>query len=67
MTTLRQQIASLQPKKFALFFFPLDNSLEPCKTSSIKEGEAREGKMVQLYWDRKNPNVPAKIIFLEGM
>ena len=65
MTTLRQQIASLQPKKFA-FFFPLDNSLEPCKTSCIKEWAAREGKMVQLYWDRKNPNVPAKIIFLEG-
>ena len=67
MTTLKQQIASLQPKKFALFFFPLDNSLEPCQTSCIKERAAREGKIVQLYWDGKNPNVPAKIIFLEGM
>jgi hypothetical protein len=66
MTTLRHQIASLQPKKFSLCFFPLDNSLEPCKTSLIKEGSAREGKMVRLYWDKKNPDLPAKIIFLEG-
>ena len=27
MTTVRHQIANLQPKKFALCFFPLDNSL----------------------------------------
>ena len=25
MTTWRHQIASLQPKMFALFFFPIDN------------------------------------------
>ena len=67
MTTLRHQIASLQPKKFALFFFPLDNSLEPCETSCIKEGAVRERKMVRLYWDKKNPDLLAKVIFLEGM
>ena len=67
MTTLRHQIASLQPKKFALFFFPLDNSLEPCKTLCIKEGAVHAGTMVRLYWDKKNPDLPAKIIFLEGM
>ena len=38
---LRHQIASLQPKKFELCFFPLDNSLEPCKTSLIKEGSRK--------------------------
>lgn len=67
MTTLRYQIASLQPKGYGLFFFPLDNSLEPVKTSCAKEGTVHEGKMVRLYWDKKNPDLPAKIIFLEGM
>ena len=67
MVTLRHQIASLQPKKFALCFFPIDNSLEPCKTSLINEGAVRDGNMVQLYRDKKNPDLlTAKIIFLEG-
>jgi hypothetical protein len=67
MTTSRHQIASLQPNKFALCFFPLGNSLELCKTSLIKEGAAGEGNMVRLYWDKKNSDLPAKIILLDGM
>ena len=66
MATLRHQIASLQPKRFTLCFFPIDNSLEPCKTSLINQGAVREGNMVGLYWDKKSPDLPAKIIFLEG-
>lgn len=47
-------------------FFPLDNSLERCKISLIKKGVAQEGTMVNVFWDRKNPDLPAKVIFLEG-
>ena len=66
MTTLRHQIGSLQPKRFALCFFPIDNSLEPCKTSLIFQGPVCEGNMVRLYWDKRSPDLPAEIMFLEG-
>jgi hypothetical protein len=66
MTTVRHQIAKLQPKRFALCFFPLDDSLESCKTSLIKQGAAQEGTMVRLYWDKKNPDLPAKVVYVEG-
>ena len=42
MTTLRHQIANLQPKKFALCFFPLDNSLWKMQdVANKKRGSAR--------------------------
>ena len=58
----------LKSYKYALFYFPLDNTLETAKTSKIVSSMAkvREGSMVEVNWDAANPCIPAKIIALTG-
>lgn len=59
---------ALKSYKYALFYFPTDNTLEPAKTSKIVSGMAnvKEGTMVEVNWDADNPKIPAKIIALAG-
>ena len=58
----------LKSYKYALFYFPLDNTLEPAKTSQIISGMAnvKKGAMVEVNWDVGDPKLPAKIIALAG-
>ena len=48
---------ALKSYKYALFYFPIDNALEPAKTSKIVSGMAnvKEGSMVEVYWDADPP------------
>ena len=59
---------ALKSYKYALFYFPLDNTLETAKTSKLVSSMAKvkEGSMVEVNWDAANPCVPAKIIALTG-
>ena len=59
---------ALKSYKYALFYFPLDNTLETAKTSKIVSGMAKgkEGSMVEVNWDAANPCISAKIIALTG-
>ena len=59
---------ALKSYKYALFYFPLDNTLETARTSKIVSSmaKAKEGSMVEVYWDAANPCIPAKIIALAG-
>ena len=59
---------ALKSCKYALFYFPLDNTLEPAKTSQIISGmsNVKNGALVELNWDVGNPILPAKIIALAG-
>lgn len=59
---------ALKSYKYALFYFPLDNTLEKAKTSKIVSSMAKvkEGRMVEVNWDAANPCTPAKIIALTG-
>lgn len=57
---------ALKSYKYALFYFPLDNTLETAKTSKIVSSMAKvkEGSVVEVNWDAANPCIPAKIIAL---
>lgn len=57
---------ALKTYKYALFYFPLDDTLEAAKTSKIVSGKAniKEGNMVEVNWDVAHPKIPAKIIAL---
>ena len=59
---------ALKRYNYALFYFPLDNTLESAKTSKIVSSMAnvKEGAMVEVNWDTDNPKIPAKIIALAG-
>ena len=59
---------ALKRYNYALFYFPLDNTLAPAKTSKIVSSMAnvKEGAMVEVNWDTDNPKIPAKIIALAG-
>lgn len=59
---------ALKTYKYALFYFPLDNTLEPAKTSKIVSSmsNVKEGTMVEVNWDADNPTLPAKIIAFAG-
>ena len=60
MTTLRHQTAFLKPKKYALFFFQLDKSMEPYRTSAILDGLTAEGRIVRLFWDKKKSQLASQ-------
>ena len=53
-------------KRHAIFYFPEDRMTEVRQTSFIVEGVAKEGETISLYWDSKNPDVPAKVTKLSG-
>ena len=59
---------ALKSYKYALFYFPLDNTLETAKTSKIISSMAKgkEGSMAEVNWDAANPCIPAKFIALTG-
>ena len=58
---------ALKSYKYALFYFPLDNTLETAKTSKIVSSMAKvKGSVVEVNWDAANPCIPAKIIALTG-
>ena len=59
---------ALKTYKYALFYFPLDNTLEVTKTTKIVSGMAniQQGSMVIVNWDKSNQSIPAKIIALAG-
>lgn len=59
---------ALKSYKYALFYFPLDDTLEAAKTSKITSGMAniKERSMVKVNWDSAHHSIPAKIIALAG-
>ena len=52
LITMMSRLA-LKSVKYVLFYFPLDNTLEPAKTSQIISGMAnvKKGAMVKVNWD----------------
>ena len=54
---------ALKSYKYALFYFPLDNTLETAKTSKIVSSMAKvkEGSMVEVNWDAAIHVFPLKL------
>lgn len=58
--------SALKLQKFAIVFFEEEEMYGVVATSSIFEGLAAPEQYVRLRWDRKNPNVRARVIKLGG-